>query len=79
MSFNEPRWQFVSLAQPNAGSGTESDPIGFPFDRLGFFYENSDQTYGIGLMRGPYLKPSQWFILQGSKWYQVHYTLSTSF
>ena len=79
MNFNEPRWRFVTLAEPNAGSGTDSDPIGIPFDRLGFYYENSDQTYGIGLMRGPYLKPSLWLTLEKSKWYQVHYTLSTSF
>ena len=79
MNFNQPRLQFVSLAEPNAGSGTESDPVGIPFNRLGFYYENNDQTYGIGLMRGPYTNPSDWLPLEQSKWYQVHYSISTSF
>ena len=79
MNFNQPRLQFVTLAEPGVGNGAESDPVGIPFNRLGFYYENSDQTYGIGLMRGPYSKPVDWFPLEQSKWYQVHYSLSTSF
>ncbi len=73
-----PHWRMVQLAEPNSGTGAIDDPINFPFDRMIFTYDNSDQTYNLNLLRGPYAKPSQWFPLQGHKWYRVHYLLTTS-
>jgi len=80
MNFNTPRWQMINLGDTTqSGSGTTNSPLIFPFHQMYLAYENSDQVFGLGLAHGPYANSSQWFSLQGGMWYQVHYSLSTSF
>ncbi len=78
MDPEKPRWQMTNLAVPNAGSGTQKAPIGFPFNKMITNYENSDQQQSLILARQAN-NPNNWFRLRKHKWYQAHYSLSTSF
>jgi hypothetical protein len=72
-----PSWRLTNLAVPNAGSGTQADPIGFPFDRLVTSFESRDLQMSLNIERGPYPKsPSLWFTLSPGVWYRVHYLIS---
>lgn len=73
---NRPAWKLQNLTSPNSGSGSVDYPIGFPFDRILTYYENSDQDTGIMMGRGPYMDSSKWYTLSGGLWYQVSYSLS---
>jgi hypothetical protein len=68
----------TNLAVPNAGNGTRKNPIGFPFNKMITNYENSDQQQGLILARQAN-NPKNWFTLRKHRWYQAHYSLSTSF
>ena len=74
----KPGWQMTNLVVPNAGNGTQKKPIGFPFNKMITNYENSDQQQGLILARQAN-NPNNWFTLRKYKWYQAHYSLSTSF
>jgi hypothetical protein len=79
LSIDKPRWQFTRLGTPNSGSGTQSDPCVFIFEKLVSWNETHDGTLGFSLNRGPYPDPAKHIRLRAGTWYRADWSIRTDF
>ena len=79
LSVSKPRWQYLHLGFPNTGSGTETDPVYFPFEKLVSSNETHDGTLAFGVLRGPYSNPADYVTLKSGTWYRAVFSLRTNF
>jgi hypothetical protein len=70
-----PRLRYVSLDEPNAGTGTYQDPHRIDWQRLLTWNETHDGTIGIGASRGPFTDPGDFKTL-APEWYRSEFIVS---
>lgn len=77
---NSKRFLTYVHQMPNpTGAGTKESPYDFRFSRMLSWNETHDGTLGFGVASGPYLKRSEYTILDSGLWFYTLHALSSAY